>query len=74
MKQILNLEQPKPNILKKITIPKTHKRLALIDLDETLVHCVGKISDDCEDYQHEVEVTLPLGKKVKIGINIRPHL
>ena len=58
--------------LKKVKIPKTHKKLLLLDLDETLVHCTGKISEINKNYQHSVEVTLSYGKKAMIGINIRP--
>ena len=77
MRKILTIPQPKPNKLKKISIGKNDKKfLALFDLDETLIHCIGKINEhtDKESYQHEVEVSLPMGKKVKIGINIRPYL
>ena len=74
MKMIHEMKE-KPNMKnKKVKIPKSNnKKLALFDLDETLVHCTGNITNN-QNYQHEVEVTLPLGKKVKIGINVRPHM
>ena len=54
-----------------------NKKIALLDLDETLIHCIGEIKNDnikkmkCDKI---IEVILPTKKKVKIGINIRPHL
>lgn len=48
--------------------------MALFDLDETLVHFTGKFNKDDKISSQSVEVTLPLGKKVKIGINVRPHM
>ena len=79
MQKILNIEQPKPEVLKKVKVGNDSRKklLALIDLDETLVHCTGKIDDediDNDTSQHIIEVILPLGKKIKVGINIRPHL
>lgn len=47
-----------------------HKKLAVFDLDETLIHCMVKNIDES---QHIIEVTLPSRKKGKIGLNIRPH-
>ena len=76
MQKILTLPQPKPEKLKKVTIGNKHHRkcLVLFDLDETLVHCTGPIKTSKTQYQNEVEVKLPMGKKVKIDINIRPFL
>lgn len=77
MRKISTIPQPKPNNLKKVTIGRTDKQfLALFDLDETLIHCIGKIDENTDEdsYQHQVEVSLPMGKKIKIGINIRPYL
>ena len=48
------------------------KKIALFDLDETLVHCTGDINMKGETYQHCIEVVLPCNKKSKVGINIRP--
>jgi len=56
--------KPKLNALKK--------RIALFDLDETLVHCTGDINLNNEPYQHCIEVILPGNKETKVGINIRP--
>ena len=53
------------------------KKIALLDLDETLIHCIGEIKEEeinkkkCDKI---IEITLPSKKKVKIGVNIRPHL
>lgn len=76
MQKILTLPQPKSEKLKKVTIGNKHHRklLVLFDLDETLVHCTGPIKTSKTQYQNEVEVKLPMGKKVKISINIRPFL
>ena len=52
---------------------KTKKKIALFDLDETLVHCTGDITLNKEPYQHCIEIILPGNKEVKVGINIRPH-
>ena len=74
MKKIKELPQKKDNSLRKVSLPKSNnKKLALFDLDETLVHCTGNITNN-QEYQYIVQVTLPLGKKVKIGINVRPHM
>ena len=59
-----NFPKPKLNALKK--------RIALFDLDETLVHCTGDINLNNEPYQHCIDVILPGNKKTKVGINIRP--
>ena len=48
------------------------KKIALFDLDETLVHCTGDINKNTEPYQHIIEVNLPGNKQTKVGINIRP--
>ena len=51
------------------------KRIALFDLDETLVHCTGDINKSQEsniEYQHCIDVILPGNKETKVGINIRP--
>ena len=58
---------------------KKEKKIALFDLDETLVHCIGEInSNNCDDPKfknaHKINVLLPCNKEVTIGINIRPHL
>ena len=60
----LNFPKPKGNKIKK--------KIALFDLDETLVHCTGDINKKEETYQHCIEVVLPCNKKTKVGINIRP--
>lgn len=72
MKKLQSLIRPKVE-LKKVSIPHTHKKLLLLDLDETLVHCTGKVTEENNNYQHTVEVTLSYGKKARIGINIRPY-
>ena len=52
---------------------KPKKKIALFDLDETLVHCTGEINLSNETYQHCIEVILPCNKTTKVGINIRPY-
>ena len=59
-----NFPKPKANKIKK--------KIALFDLDETLVHCTGDINLKNEPYQHCIEIVLPGNKKSKVGINIRP--
>jgi len=51
-------------------INKGNKKLAIFDLDETLVHCRSKNINEC---QYQIEVMLPSRKKGKIGVNIRPN-
>ncbi len=78
MSMILDLEPTMQNQIKEkvnFNFPKkeSYKKIALFDLDETLVHCTGEINaKNCKKYQNVVEVTLPSRKKVEIGINIRP--
>ena len=52
---------------------KTKKKIALFDLDETLIHCTGDINTKKEKYQHVIEIKLPGRQAVKVGINIRPY-
>ena len=49
------------------------KKIALFDLDETLVHCTGDIKITKEKYQHVIEVKLPGKQIIQVGINIRPY-
>ena len=50
------------------------KKIAIFDLDETLIHCVGDIRKKKKnEYQQVISVTMPTRTKVQIGINIRPH-
>ena len=51
---------------------KIKKKIALFDLDETLVHCTGDLSSNNETYQDSIEISLPGNKEAKVGINIRP--
>ena len=46
------------------------KRLAVFDLDETLIHCLVK---NIEKSENIIEITLPSRKKGKLGLNQRPH-
>jgi Dullard-like phosphatase family protein len=48
------------------------KRIALFDLDETLVHCTGDIKSKKSKYQHTIDISLPGKNSVKVGINLRP--
>ena len=57
---------------------KKTKKIALYDLDETIVHCIGEINmNNVENFSRQcdakIKVLLPGGKEVTIGINIRPH-
>jgi len=54
------------------------KKVALFDLDETIVHCIGEINmNNVENFSRQgdakIKVQLPGGKQITIGINIRPH-
>ena len=48
------------------------EKIALFDLDETLIHCTGKIDDTKKNYQHKVKIQLPNKQYVFVGINLRP--
>ena len=77
MSMILDLDPSKQNKIKdkvNFNFPpeENNKKIALFDLDETLVHCTGEINKGNKKYQNIVEVTLPSNKTVKIGVNIRP--
>ena len=48
------------------------KRIALFDLDETLVLCTGDIKTSNKKYQHTIDITLPGKNSVRVGINLRP--
>ena len=61
----------KPNKV-KIQNPDNHNKLAVFDLDETLIHGVINISN----YKNEkniISIITPSKKIAKIGVNIRPH-
>ena len=51
---------------------KKQKKIALFDLDETLVHCTGDINLKSEPFQDSVNVVLPGNIETKVGINVRP--
>ena len=79
--QDINIKEvPKSNYKLKMSFPKEiqNRKLALFDLDETLVHCVGEITEK-NFYNKEfsntnkVKVLLPNKKEILIGINIRPY-
>ena len=65
LKNKINFNFPKPK--------KIQKKIALFDLDETLVHCTGDIKIQKEKYQHSIEIQLPGKQAVKVGINLRPY-
>ena len=67
LKNKINFNFPKP---KK---NKVKKKIALFDLDETLVHCTGDIKNQKEKYQHKIEIKLPGKQAVEVGINLRPY-
>ncbi len=49
---------------------KNKKKIALFDLDETLVHCTKEQKGINGD---SVNIKLPTNKVVNVGLNIRPH-
>lgn len=74
MEIILQMTQPFKSIGKKVDFAfdfSIKKRIAVFDLDETLVHCAGS---DIQKGQHKIEVHLPMNKVVNICINIRPNM
>ena len=64
-KNKVNFNFPKPTKNKK-------KKIAIFDLDETLIHCTGDIKTNKEPHQHDIKISLPGGKEIIVGINIRP--
>ena len=79
MELILDIDIEKQIRLKNkinFNFPKTKKnkkkKIALFDLDETLIHCTGDIRTQKEKYQHAIEIKLPGKQAVQVGINIRP--
>ena len=79
MELILQSNKSQKQVKSKVNFnfPKTKgnklkKKIALFDLDETLVHCTGDINLKKEEYQHIIEIVLPGNKRTKVGINIRP--
>ena len=79
--QDMNIKEvPKSKAKINFNFPKENqnKKIALFDLDETLVHCIGEINkNNCNKIEykdsHKIKVILPCKKEVIIGINIRPH-
>ena len=76
--QDINIKEvPKSNYKLKLNFPKEiqNKKIALFDLDETLVHCVGEINEKNKENKsiNKIKVLLPNKKEILIGINIRPH-
>ena len=61
----------------KVDIPfieemkENHKRIAIFDLDETLMH---RNLQNIEKSEKIVTIHLPSHKIVKVGVNLRPHL
>ena len=55
----------------KIFNPGNHRKLAVFDLDETLIHAVTDLKKN--NYQNNIiTIRTPTGKMAKIAINIRP--
>ena len=81
MELILNENKSQKQIKSKVNFNfpkqqknKPKKKIALFDLDETLVHCTGDINLNKEEqYQHSIDIVLPGNKEVTVGINVRPH-
>ena len=80
LETIINLDiksQPRCKTEINFNFPKNkqNKKIALFDLDETLIHCVGEIKPGVVPelkYDHKIEVNLPMGRKAIIGVNERP--
>jgi CTD small phosphatase-like protein 2 len=56
----------------KILNPNKRKKLAVFDLDETLIHGVVNINK-FTNKDNIISITLPSKKIAKVGVNIRPH-
>ena len=56
----------------KILNPNNNKKLAVFDLDETLIHGVVNISNYKKE-ENIISIITPSKKIAKIGVNIRPH-
>ena len=54
----------------KIFNPGNHKKLAVFDLDETLIHAVTDLNKNHQN--NIISIRTPTGKMAKIAINIRP--
>ena len=65
------LKCKRPN---KVTIknPNKRKKLAVFDLDETLIHGIVN-TQKYENKENIISIILPSKKVAKIGVNIRPH-
>ena len=80
MELILDIDMEKQSRIKnkinfnfqKIKKKNIKKKIALFDLDETLVHCTGDIKTTKEKYQNVIEIKLPGRQEIKVGINVRP--
>ena len=76
---LYELGEKMPRCKTKIHPNLSGKKLALFDLDETIVHCIGEINmNNVESFTKQcdakIKVRLPGGKReITIGINIRPH-
>ena len=76
--ELYDSEMPRCQQQVNFHFPKDDKKkIALFDLDETLVHCNGQIDvNNIENYTKErdaiIDVSLP-HKTVKVAINIRPY-
>ena len=81
MELILDIDKEKQNRLSnkvnfnfpKYKKKKNKKKIALFDLDETLVHCTGDIRTTKEKYQSVIEIKLPGRQEIQVGINVRPY-
>jgi CTD small phosphatase-like protein 2 len=76
MRIIVELKENKSNASKpnkvKIHNPDNNKKLAVFDLDETLIHGVVNINNYNKE-ENIISITLPSKKIAKIGVNVRPH-
>ena len=52
--------------------PSEHKKVLILDMDETLIHCVDDI--EAQDPDVILEIDFPGEETVCAGINIRPHV
>lgn len=58
--------------LPQVRYPNFQKKLAIFDMDETLIHCVDDI--ETQDPDIVLEIDFPDEEMVYAGINIRPYI
>ena len=67
-----SVEKPQFSQSEPVELPLNGKRLIVFDMDETLIHCVDDIDEECP--QHVISIQFDdEPHPVDAGINIRPY-